>query len=64
MTRYAAFLRGVNVGGVNLKMAEVAKAFEDAGFANVRTILASGNVLLESRSGVDAVQEEGREGVA
>ena len=28
MTRYAAFLRGVNVGGVNLKMAEVAKAFE------------------------------------
>ena len=32
MTRYAAFLRGVNVGGVNLKMAEVAKAFEDAGF--------------------------------
>jgi uncharacterized protein (DUF1697 family) len=55
VTRYAAFLRGVNVGGVNLKMAEVAKAFEDAGFAGVRTILASGNVLLESRSGVDAV---------
>ncbi|EUA25936.1 hypothetical protein I548_4028 [Mycobacterium intracellulare] len=24
MTKYAAFLRGVNVGGVNLKMAEVA----------------------------------------
>ena len=24
MTQYAAFLRGVNVGGVNLKMAEVA----------------------------------------
>ena len=58
MTRYAAFLRGVNVGGVNLKMAEVAKAFEEAGFTNVRTILASGNVLLESRSGVDAVREQ------
>jgi uncharacterized protein (DUF1697 family) len=56
MTRYAAFLRGVNVGGVNLKMAEVAKAFEEAGFTNVRTILASGNVALESRSGVDAVR--------
>jgi uncharacterized protein (DUF1697 family) len=58
MTRYAAFLRGVNVGGVNLKMAEVAKAFEEAGFTNVRTILASGNVLMESRSGVDAVRKK------
>jgi uncharacterized protein (DUF1697 family) len=37
MTRYAAFLRGVNVGGVNLKMAEVAKALEQAGFTGVRT---------------------------
>jgi uncharacterized protein (DUF1697 family) len=58
MTRYAAFLRGVNVGGVNLKMAEVAKAFEEAGFTHVRTILASGNVLLEGRSGVDAVRKK------
>lgn len=58
MTRFAAFLRGVNVSGVNLKMAEVARAFEDVGFTNVRTILASGNVLLESRSGVDAVRKK------
>ncbi len=58
MTRYAAFLRGVNVGGVNLKMAEVAQAFEEAGFTNVKTILASGNVLLDSRSGVDAVRKK------
>src|ERR1700739_3133788 len=57
MTEYAAFLRGVNVGGVNLKMAEVASAFEDAGFANVRTILASGNVLLESRGTVASVRK-------
>ncbi len=58
MTRYAAFLRGVNVGGVNLKMAEVARAFKEAGFTNVRTILASGNVVLESRSGVEAVRKK------
>ena len=57
MTKYAAFLRGVNVGGVNLKMAEVATALTDAGFANVRTILASGNVLLESSAGVAAVRK-------
>lgn len=58
MTRYAAFLRGVNVGGVNLKMAEVAQALEDAGFSNVNTILASGNILLDSRSGTDAVRKK------
>ncbi len=58
MTRYVAFLRGVNVGGVNLKMAEVAAAFDNAGFKSVRTILASGNVLLESGSGVDAVRKK------
>lgn len=57
MTRYAAFLRGVNVGGVNLKMADVAKALEDAGFRSARTILASGNVLFDSGSGVDTVRK-------
>ncbi|BBX72457.1 DUF1697 domain-containing protein [Mycobacterium shinjukuense] len=56
MTRYAAFLRGVNVGGVNLTMAEVAAAFTDAGFSKVRTILASGNVVLESPADVAAVR--------
>ena len=58
MTKYAAFLRGVNVGGVNLKMAEVATALTDAGFANVRTILASGNVALESAAKVAAVRKK------
>ncbi len=56
MTGYAAFLRGVNVGGVNLKMADVADALTEAGFTEVRTILASGNILLESRAGADAVR--------
>ena len=50
MTRYAVFLRGVNVGGVNLKMPQVATALEEAGFDNVRTLLATGNVLLNSSS--------------
>lgn len=57
MTRYAAFLRGVNVGGVNLKMATVAQALQAAGFANVQTVLASGNVLLDSRSGTATVRK-------
>lgn len=56
MTEYAAFLRGVNVGGVNLKMADVKKALTDAGFTAVRTVLASGNVLLQSKAGAAAVR--------
>ncbi len=48
MTRYAAFLRGVNVGGVNMKMADVAATLTDAGFQDVKTVLASGNVVLDA----------------
>jgi uncharacterized protein (DUF1697 family) len=56
VTRYVAFLRGINVGGVNLKMAAVAEALTAAGFTAVKTVLASGNVVLESRSSVKAVR--------
>jgi uncharacterized protein (DUF1697 family) len=56
MTRYAAFLRGVNVGGVNLKMAGVRDALTAAGFTDVTTILASGNVLLDSRASTATVR--------
>ena len=41
--RYAAFLRGVTP--MNAKMAEVTRAFESAGFSDVKTVLASGNVV-------------------
>ena len=57
MTRYAAFLRGVNVGGVNLKMTDLAAALRDAGFDNVRTILASGNVVLDGRGSAASVRK-------
>ena len=43
---YAAFLRGINVGGNKvIKMADVKKAFESMGFADVKTVGASGNIL-------------------
>ncbi|SPM35451.1 Uncharacterized conserved protein, DUF1697 family [Mycobacterium rhizamassiliense] len=58
MTTYAAFLRGVNVGGVNLKMADVAAALTAAGFTNVRTVLASGNVVLDSTAKVAGVRKK------
>ena len=63
MTKYVAFLRGVNVGGINIKMAALRKTFENLGFDSVRTILASGNVVFESdrtdRAGLKKDIEEG-----
>jgi uncharacterized protein (DUF1697 family) len=49
MTQYVAFLRGINVGGKKpIKMKELAAVISAAGFHNVRTYIASGNVILES----------------
>lgn len=47
MPRYAAFLRGISP--MNAKMPELRRAFEIAGFNEVRTVLASGNVLFDAR---------------
>ena len=46
--KYCAFLRGVNVNGTSMKMAEVCKVFEKAGMQNVSSILATGNILFSS----------------
>ena len=51
MTRYVAFLRGVNLGKRTVKSAELKAAFEAMGFENVKTLLASGNVLFDARAG-------------
>lgn len=48
MARYVAFLRGVNVGGRIVKMADLKTCLEKAGFADVKTFLQSGNVSFES----------------
>lgn len=46
--RYAAFLRGVSP--MNLKMAELKRCLEHAGFTEVKTVLASGNVVFNAAS--------------
>jgi uncharacterized protein (DUF1697 family) len=57
MPRYAAFLRGV--GPMNAKMPELKKAFESAGFTDVKTLLSSGNVVFTAgRSSVTRLQQK------
>lgn len=48
MTFTIAFLRALNVGGHTVKMDALRGLFEDMGFANVSTFIASGNVLFDS----------------
>ena len=49
MTAFIALLRAVNVGGTGkLPMAELRAMCEAAGFKNVRTYIASGNVVFDS----------------
>jgi uncharacterized protein (DUF1697 family) len=50
MTTYAALLRAVNVGGTGkLPMSELRAMCVSIGFSNVRTYIASGNVVFESK---------------
>lgn len=50
-----ALLRGVNVGGHNrVPMGELRDAMQSAGFADVRTYIASGNVMYRAADRLDA----------
>jgi uncharacterized protein (DUF1697 family) len=55
MARYAAFLRGVSP--INLRMPELKHALEGAGFSDVKTVLASGNIVFSGRRLTEAAVE-------
>jgi len=60
MHRYVAFLRGVSP--MNAKMPELKRAFEAAGFKDVRTLLSSGNVVFSTRGQtVDVLEKRAEE---
>lgn len=58
MESFVALLRAVNVGGRTIPMEDLRAVFSEMGFKDVRTLLASGNVLFkaagETQAGVDA----------
>ena len=54
MSKYAAFLRAINVGGHTVKMDYLRRLFEGLGFSNVETFIASGNVVFESTPSANA----------
>jgi len=57
MASFVALLRAVNVGGTGkLPMSELKLICEQLGFASVRTYIASGNVVFESRKSEAAIK--------
>lgn len=61
MKRYAAFLRGVSP--MNATSSDLVKAFEAAGFTDVRTVLSSGNVVFGAPAAPERVLERKAEAV-
>ena len=53
MARYAAFLRGINVGGHRITNDELRKACEAVGLEDVATFRASGNVVFAAEKAAD-----------
>jgi uncharacterized protein (DUF1697 family) len=51
LTRYVALLRAINVGGHTIKMDRLRLLFQEIGFQNVETFIASGNVIFEAPAG-------------
>lgn len=48
MSRYVAFLRGMNLGGRRIKNEELRRHFEEMSFEEVATFRASGNVIFSA----------------
>ena len=48
MDRFVALLRGINVGGRKIDMAELEDVFNGLGYKNVSTILRTGNVVFDA----------------
>ncbi|MCU0448877.1 MAG: DUF1697 domain-containing protein [Bernardetiaceae bacterium] len=52
LIRYAAFLRGINVGNIRIKMPDLQRAFAQLGGQAVVTYLQSGNVTFQSSQSI------------
>jgi uncharacterized protein (DUF1697 family) len=53
-----AFLRGINVGNIRIKMPDLKTAFEELGYGQVSTLLATGNVSFESADNLEKCKKD------
>ena len=50
MPKFIAFLRAINVGNHTVTMDQLRRLFEELGFTNVETFIASGNVIFDAKA--------------
>jgi uncharacterized protein (DUF1697 family) len=62
LVRYIALLRAVNVGGRKVTMAELKTAATKLGYENARTLVASGNLVFDTKKAAPAKLESALEG--
>jgi uncharacterized protein (DUF1697 family) len=58
MARHVVLLRGMNIGARRMRMADLRAALEAAGHGDVRTLLQSGNVVLDADATGDELRRE------
>jgi uncharacterized protein (DUF1697 family) len=56
MAKYIAFLRGINVGNIRIKMPDLKAAFERMNFSDVKTYLQTGNVVFDSDKTIEDIK--------
>ena len=56
MNKKIAFLRGINVGNIRIKMIDLKLAFETLSFQQVKTYLQTGKVVFESNKTVEEIK--------
>ncbi|MEY4540505.1 MAG: hypothetical protein RLZZ306_2262 [Bacteroidota bacterium] len=56
MNKKIAFLRGINVGNIRIKMSDLKLVFEKSDFINVKTYLQTGNVVFESDKSLEEIK--------
>ena len=56
MIKYIAFLRGINVGNIRIKMTDLKVAFERMNFTDVKTYLQTGNVVFNSDKTIEDIK--------
>ena len=56
MKKYIAFLRGINVGNIRIKMSDLKTAFQNMDFQNVVTYLQTGNVVFDSEKNIAEIK--------
>lgn len=57
MGTWMAFLRGINLGKRQVKMAELKACLEAAGFSDIKTVVASGNVRLSAEGKAATIKQ-------